>query len=146
MEEIAATAAAVQNMHLTAHAYGLGAYWSTGGITFIEEAKALFNLGPDDKLMGFFYLGYIKVPGTDGQRAPIEEKGTLGEIKSFNNQKGPRDLRGAPLIINVDSFTLMLLCIAALPLQRAPLPNHSSRAAACAPLLPGHTPSSPAQH
>ncbi|MDF2188973.1 nitroreductase [Paraflavitalea sp. CAU 1676] len=74
MEEIAATAAAVQNMHLTAHAYGLGAYWSTGGITFIEEAKALFNLAPEDKLMGFFYLGYIKVPGTDGQRDPIEEK------------------------------------------------------------------------
>lgn len=74
MEEIAATAAAVQNMHLTAHAYGLGAYWSTGGITFIEEAKPLFNLGPEDKLMGFFYLGYIKVPGTDGSRGPIEEK------------------------------------------------------------------------
>lgn len=74
MEEIAAVACAVQNMHLTANAYGLGAYWSTGGITFIEEAKPLFNLGPEDKLMGFFYLGYIRVPSTDGRRGSIEDK------------------------------------------------------------------------
>ncbi len=76
MEEIAAVAAAVQNMHLTATAYGIGAYWSSGGITFIEEAKPLFNLGPDDKLMGFFYLGYIRVPSTEGRRGSIEEKVT----------------------------------------------------------------------
>jgi nitroreductase len=74
MEEIAAVACAVQNMHLTAHAYGIGAYWSTGGITFLEEAKTLFNLNTDDKLMGFFYLGYIRVPSTDGRRGSIEEK------------------------------------------------------------------------
>jgi len=74
MEEIAAVACAVQNMYLTATAYNIGAYWSTGGITFIEEAKPLFNLGPDDKLMGFFYLGYISVPPTDGKRGSIEEK------------------------------------------------------------------------
>jgi nitroreductase len=76
MEEIAAVACAVQNMHLTATAYGIGAYWSTGGITFIEEAKPLFNLGPQDKLMGFFFLGQIKVPSTDGRRGPIGEKVT----------------------------------------------------------------------
>lgn len=76
MEEIAAVGCAVQNMYLTAQAYGVGGYWSTGGITFIEEAKQLFNLGPDDKLMGFFYLGYIKVPSTDGKRGSIRDKVT----------------------------------------------------------------------
>jgi nitroreductase len=76
MEEIAAVACAVQNMHLTATAYGIGAYWSTGGITFIEEAKALFNLGPEDRLMGFFFLGYIRVPSTDGRRGATQEKVT----------------------------------------------------------------------
>lgn len=74
IEEVAAVACAVQNMHLTATAYGIGAYWSTGGITFIEEAKTLFNLGPDDKLMGFFYLGHIKVPSTGGKRGNIHDK------------------------------------------------------------------------
>jgi nitroreductase len=74
MEEIAAVACAVQNMHLTATAYGIGAYWSTGGVTFIEEAKTMFNLGPKDRLMGFFYLGYIAFPSTDGRRGAIADK------------------------------------------------------------------------
>lgn len=76
VEEVAAVACAVQNIYLTATAYGIGGYWSTGGITFIEEAKSLFDLGPEDKLLGFFYLGYIQVPSTDGRRGPIQEKVT----------------------------------------------------------------------
>lgn len=74
MEEIAAVACAVQNIYLTVASYGIGGYWSTGGITFIEEAKALFDLGPDDILMGFFYLGYIKVQSATGVRKPVKEK------------------------------------------------------------------------
>jgi hypothetical protein len=54
----------------------LGGYWSTGGITFIEEAKPLFGLEPGDMLMGFFYLGYVKVPSVSGKRKPVEEKVT----------------------------------------------------------------------
>jgi nitroreductase len=77
MEEVAAVACAVQNIYLTISAYeGLGGYWSTGGITFIEEAKPLFGLEPDDMLMGFFYLGYIKVPSVLGKRKPVQEKVT----------------------------------------------------------------------
>jgi nitroreductase len=75
MEEIASVACAVQNIYLTIAAYdGIGGYWSTGGITFIEEAKPLFNLGPEDVLMGFFYLGYVKVPSAGGVRHSIREK------------------------------------------------------------------------
>lgn len=74
MEEIAAVACAVQNMYLTVTAYGLGGYWSTGGITFMEAAKPLFNLGPDDKLMGFFFLGYIATPSAARKPKPVEEK------------------------------------------------------------------------
>ena len=57
MEEVAAVSCAVQNMYLTATAHGAGCYWSTGGPTFWEEAKPHFDLGPDDKLMGFLYVG-----------------------------------------------------------------------------------------
>jgi hypothetical protein len=64
----------VQNIYLTVAAYGIGGYWSTGGITFMDEAKAMFGLGPDDILMGFFYLGYIKVPATPGMRKSIQDK------------------------------------------------------------------------
>ena len=74
LEEIAAVACAVQNIYLTATAYGIGGYWSTGGITFFEQAKSLFNLEADDKLMGFFYLGYVRVPSAPRTPKPVEEK------------------------------------------------------------------------
>ena len=74
MEEIAAVACAVQNMHLTATAYNIGCYWTTGGVTFNEAAKPFFNLEPADKLMGFFYVGVIAVSSAPGKRGPVEEK------------------------------------------------------------------------
>jgi nitroreductase len=74
MEEIAAVACAVQNMYLTATAYGVGCYWTTGGVTFTEAAKPFFDLEPADKLMGFLYVGVIAVPSPAGTRGPITEK------------------------------------------------------------------------
>ena len=75
LEEIEAVACAVENMFLSVTAYGLGSYWSSAGITYIEAAKPYFNLGPDDKLLGFFYIGYVARPYTkDGKRRPIQEK------------------------------------------------------------------------
>ncbi|MBS1668566.1 MAG: nitroreductase [Bacteroidetes bacterium] len=74
MEEIAAVACAVQNLYLSTTAYGLGGYWTTGGITFDEEAKPFLGLEREDKLLGFFYLGYIKIPSGKGTRSPIETK------------------------------------------------------------------------
>lgn len=77
MEEIAAVACAVQNMYLSITAHeGVGCYWSTGGITFIPEAKSLFGLGQDDILMGFLYVGYVRVPSAPGTRKPVQEKVT----------------------------------------------------------------------
>jgi len=60
IEEIEATACAVQNMYLTATAYGVGCYWGSGGVTYMEEAKSNFGLEPDDKLLGFMYIGKPK--------------------------------------------------------------------------------------
>jgi len=60
MEELAAVAMAVQNMWLTASAHGIGCYWSTGGVTYFDEANEFFGLGKKDKLMGFLYLGIPK--------------------------------------------------------------------------------------
>ncbi|MGD1895070.1 MAG: nitroreductase [Cyclobacteriaceae bacterium] len=75
VEEVMATACAVQNMYLTASAYGVGGYWGTGGITYYEEAKPFFGLEPDDKLLGFFYLGMPKISKwPESKRDPIEEK------------------------------------------------------------------------
>jgi len=74
MEELAAVACAVQNMYLTATAYNIGCYWTTGGVTFNEAAKPFFELEASDKLMGFLYAGVIAVPSAPGKRGPVEEK------------------------------------------------------------------------
>ena len=76
IEEIEAVACAVQNMYLTATAYGLGCYWGSGGITYMEEAKEFFGLGEEDKLLGFLYVGMPgeKASNAKGFRKPIKDK------------------------------------------------------------------------
>ncbi|MBX2922363.1 MAG: nitroreductase [Chitinophagaceae bacterium] len=68
IEDIEAVACAVQNIYLSVTAYGLGGYWTTGGITYKDSAKSFFGLGEEDKLLGFFYIGYVAVPSANGQR------------------------------------------------------------------------------
>lgn len=75
IEEIEAVACAVQNMFLTVTAYGLGSYWTTAGITYFKEAKPHFHLDEKDKLLGFFYIGYVAKPLiSPSKRKPVQEK------------------------------------------------------------------------
>jgi nitroreductase len=74
LEEIGAVFCAVQNMYLTAAAYGVGCYLSSGGVTYFEEAKELFGLDKDDKLLGFLHIGVPKVQVPDSKRKPVEDK------------------------------------------------------------------------
>jgi len=74
MEEMAAVACAVENIWLSTVAYGLGGYWSTGGVTYDKEAWSFFGLQDNDKLMGFFYLGYIATPSVRSSRKPVRDK------------------------------------------------------------------------
>ena len=73
MEELGAVYCAVQNMYLTATAYGVGCYLSSGGITYFEEAKEFFGLGKEDKLLGFLNVGMPKGPLSEGRRKPLVE-------------------------------------------------------------------------
>lgn len=74
LEEIEAVACAVQNIYLSVTAYGLGGYWTTGGITYVEEAKSFFGLNEADRLLGFFYIGQVAIPSTGTGRKPLIEK------------------------------------------------------------------------
>lgn len=74
VEEIEAVACAVQNIYLSVTAYGLGGYWTTGGVTYNEKAKPFFGLDEYDRLLGFFYVAYVAVPSPEGKRKPLEEK------------------------------------------------------------------------
>jgi nitroreductase len=74
IEEIGAVFCAIENMYLTATAYGVGCYLSTGGVTYFEEAKEFFGLGREDRLIGFFNLGMPRIDVPVSKRKPIEDK------------------------------------------------------------------------
>jgi nitroreductase len=74
IEEAGAVFCAIQNMYLTATAYGIGCYFSTGGITYFEEAKEFFGLGAEDRLVGFLHVGMPRRPAPQGRRKPVNEK------------------------------------------------------------------------
>lgn len=77
IEEIAATAAAVEHILLGAHALGIATLWSTGGMTHHESMKNMLGLADDDLVMGLLYLGYTDETTTDGKRnIPLSEKTT----------------------------------------------------------------------
>lgn len=73
VEEVGAVYCAIENMYLTATAYGVGCYLSTGGITYFPEAKPLFDLGENGVLIGFLHVGKPKSPITGGKRKAIAE-------------------------------------------------------------------------
>ena len=74
-EEEAAVACAVQNMWLTATAYGLGAYWSTPG--YALNADEFFNLQKGEKCMGVFYLGIPK----EGLKLPTDRQDIKTKVR-----------------------------------------------------------------
>jgi nitroreductase len=75
LEEIAATAAAIQNVLLGATTAGIASFWSSGGMTHSHALKTHLDLGPDDVVMGLIYLGYTDEPAKSGVRnIAINEK------------------------------------------------------------------------
>ncbi len=74
IEDIEATAAAVQNLLLAAHGLGLGAMWRTGDAAQDPLVKKHFGLGEEDHIAGFVYVGYPDVDAGPSRRAPASEK------------------------------------------------------------------------
>lgn len=72
IEEIEAVACAVQNMMITATAYGLGSYWSSPGYIYSNEMNEFLKLGPKDKCLGLVYLGYPTGDWPASHRRPLE--------------------------------------------------------------------------
>lgn len=73
-EEIAATACAVQNLWLSASAYGLGGYWSSPNTIDSAELRAFLKLETSERCMGFFYMGKYDQAPQLGEREPIAQK------------------------------------------------------------------------
>ncbi len=77
VEELGAVFCAIENMYLTATAYGVGCYLSTGGITYFDEARELFGLSASDRLIGFVHVG------TPGAKLPPVKRMPPGDFISW---------------------------------------------------------------
>lgn len=75
IEEVAATAAAIQNLLLAAQSLSIASYWGSGGSVLHAEMKDYLQLGEHDHVLGALYLGYSDLPVKEGQRnIPMSEK------------------------------------------------------------------------
>lgn len=72
IEEIEAVACAIQNMHLTCTAYGLGGFWSTPAVIYHEKMNEFLGIGDLDKCLGLFYIGYPSIEWPKSHRKPLE--------------------------------------------------------------------------
>lgn len=72
-DDLLAMGCAVQNMHLTCTAYGLGAFWATGAILLGEAMKRFQGLAENERPMGLFHIGYPAVEWPKGYRKPLDQ-------------------------------------------------------------------------
>jgi len=74
IEQYVSVGVAIQNMQLVAEEAGFAAMWRTGGVAYDPAIKALFDLGEQDQIIGFLYLGTSDATG-EPRRDPVLTQG-----------------------------------------------------------------------
>lgn len=72
IEEIEAVACAIQNLHLSCTAYGLGGFWSSPKLIYSTQMNEFLAIGEKDKCLGLFYIGYPAIDWPSSHRKPLE--------------------------------------------------------------------------
>ena len=70
VEQCIAAGCAAHSLMLAAFAQGLGAFWRTGEAAYDEAVKAAFDIGSDDLIIGFIYIG-IDMGGAPSRTRPV---------------------------------------------------------------------------
>lgn len=75
LDELQAVACAVQNLHLTAAAHGLGGFWSTNIAATSDAMRKFIGLEDErDRALGLFYVGHPDCDWPTSERGPVEDK------------------------------------------------------------------------
>lgn len=80
-EEEYAVACAIQNIMLTATAYGIGSFWATPGFIRTEKFNETLNLPAQQKCLALVYLGYVEGEWPTSHRKPLEY------VTTWNSEK-----------------------------------------------------------
>jgi nitroreductase len=72
LEEHQAVACAIQNMSLTATAYGLSCFWSSPGYIYSAAMKDFLKLSTEDLCVAICYIGYPQEEWPKSHRKPLE--------------------------------------------------------------------------
>lgn len=73
IEQLAAAAAAAQNIMLAANAQGYGAMWKTGAPAYDAVVKQALGLAAEDDVVGFIYLGKQVGGGIQAPRPQVAD-------------------------------------------------------------------------
>ena len=74
IENIAAVAAACENMLVAAQSLGLAAHWRTGDVARDPDVKKFLGFEPDQELIAFLYIGYPALPPVTELRPSFEDR------------------------------------------------------------------------
>lgn len=76
IEEVAATAAAAQNILLAAHAVGLAAMWRSGDLIYAQEVRDYLRMPERAVMLGVIYVGCPAMEPPVRERRPVEDVAT----------------------------------------------------------------------
>src|SRR5258708_7539947 len=76
IENVAATAAAVENMLLAAEELGLTCMWRTGDAAYDPKVKQWLGLSEKDHIVAFVYVAYSAIPHREHHPQSVESKTT----------------------------------------------------------------------
>ncbi|WP_201380351.1 nitroreductase [Ktedonobacter sp. SOSP1-85] len=76
IENVEATAAAVQNMLLVAEELGLAVMWRTGDAAYNDQVKRWLGIETEDHIVAFLYVGYPAIPRLERRATPLSQKTT----------------------------------------------------------------------
>lgn len=74
IENIEATAAAVENMLLAGEEMGLACMWRTGDAAYDPRVKRKLGLSQEDHIVALLYVGFPAIPRLERRPVPYEEK------------------------------------------------------------------------
>ncbi len=80
-EQQAAVAAATQNFLIAATSMGYGSMWATGAAATDPLVREALQLGPDDSIVGFLYLGSL--PASREIRTPRRDTDISGVVRTW---------------------------------------------------------------